>query len=78
MTSCASQCDVTEFYKLSLTNSSHIVLATVGVCYDSRLVLEVLYKKITKLLTPPRMCIAQKYSPDVDLERFMLEYIKMR
>ena len=51
MTSRASQCDVTLFQKLSLTNSNHIVLASFGVPYDSRFVLDVLDKKFTKLLT---------------------------
>ena len=41
MTSRASQCDVTKFRKLGLTNSNHIVLATFGVRYDSRFALDV-------------------------------------
>ena len=37
----------------SLSYSDHIVLATFGVRYDSRFVIDVLYKKFTKLLTDP-------------------------
>ena len=58
VTSRARRCDVTEFYKLSLSNSDHIVLATFGVRYDSRFVIDVLYKKFTKLLTDPRIGVA--------------------
>ena len=54
VTSRARRCDVTKFYKLFLSNSDHVVLATFGVRYDSRFVIEVLYKKFTKLLTDPR------------------------
>ena len=55
VTSRAGRCDVTEFKKLSLSNSDHIVLAPFGVNYDSRFVIDVLYKKFTKLLTDPRI-----------------------
>ena len=41
MTSRASQCDVTKFSKLGLTNSYHIALATFGLRYDSRFALDV-------------------------------------
>ena len=54
VTSRARRCDVTEFKKLSLSNSDYIVLATFGVRYDSRFVIDVLCKKFTKLLTDPR------------------------
>ena len=53
VTSRARRCDVTEFKKLSLNNNKHIVLATFGVRYDSRFVIDVLNKKFTKLLTDP-------------------------
>ena len=56
VTSRAGQCDVTEILKLSLNYSDHIVLATFGVRYDSPFVIDVLYKKFTKLLTDPRIC----------------------
>ena len=59
VTSRASQCDVIEFLKLPLTNINNIVLATFCVRYDIRFVLDVLYKKFTKLLTAPRI------SPDI-------------
>ena len=55
VTSRALRCDVTEFKKLYLSNSDHIVLATFGVRYDSPIVIDDLYKKFTKLLTDPRM-----------------------
>ena len=55
VTSRASQCDVIMFLKLPLTNSYNIVLATFRVLYDIHFVLDVFYKKFTKLLTAPRM-----------------------
>ena len=55
VTSRARRCDVTEFYKLSLMKSNHIVLTNSGVRYDSRFVIDILYKKFTKLLTDPRI-----------------------
>ena len=53
MISCASQCDITNFLKLSLTNSYHIVLAIYGVRYDCHFILDVLYKKFTKIIDGP-------------------------
>ena len=57
MTSLARRCDVTEFLKLSSNNRKHIVLTHFGVRNDSRFVIDVLYKKSTKLLTDPRIYI---------------------
>ena len=54
VTSRARRCDVTDFSKWSLSNSNHIVLTNVGVLYDSRFVIDVLYKKFTELLADPR------------------------
>ena len=54
VTSRARRCDVTEFKKLSLSNSDYIVFATFGVRYVSCFVIDFLYKKFTKLLTDPR------------------------
>ena len=55
VTSRARRCDVTEIKKLFLSNSNHIVLTNFGVRFDSRLVIDVLYKNFTKLLTDPRI-----------------------
>ena len=55
VTSRARRCDVTEIKKLFLSNNNHIVLTNFGVRYDSRLVIDVLYKMFTKLLTDPRI-----------------------
>ena len=41
MTSRAGQCEVTKILKLVLINSYHVVSATFGVRYDSRLALDV-------------------------------------
>ena len=54
VTSRARRCDVKEIKKLFLRNSNHIVLTNFDVRYYSRLVIDVLYKKFTKLLTDPR------------------------
>ena len=61
VTSRARRCDVTEFLKLSLSNSNHIVLTNFDVRFDSRFVLDVLYKNFTKLLTDPRRSYYRKY-----------------
>ena len=55
MMSRASQSDVTEFWKLSLTNSNNIVLATFGVRYNSRFVSKRFIQNFHKLLTTPRI-----------------------
>ena len=41
VTSRASQCEVTIFLKMVLTNKDHIVLATFGVRFDSCFALDV-------------------------------------
>ena len=55
VTSRARRCDVTEFKKLSLSNSNHIVLTNFGVRYDSRFV-----QKVHEIIDRPSYVFVKK------------------